>query len=75
MGLLATALAVGGVIGPLASGLLVQHLGFHITFFAFAALACVGAAVFTKFIPETRSAETNEANGIPEVAMAGPEAV
>ncbi len=75
MGLLATALAVGGVIGPLASGLLVQHLGFHVTFFAFAALACVGAVVFTTFIPETRDAGTKEAKAIPEVAAVSPEAV
>jgi MFS family permease len=54
MGLFATALAVGGVIGPLTSGLLVQHLGFQATFYAFAALAAVGAAVFTIFVPETR---------------------
>jgi len=65
MGLLATALAVGGVIGPLASGLLVQHLGFQVTFFTFAALASVGAVVFTKFVPETRTPGTKETNGVP----------
>jgi MFS family permease len=54
IGLFATALAVGGFIGPVASGLLVQHLGFRTTFYSFAALATVGAAVFTKFVPETR---------------------
>ena len=53
MGLFATALAVGGVIGPVASGLLVQHLGFQFTFYAFAALAGIGAAVLTIFVPET----------------------
>jgi MFS family permease len=53
-GLFATALAVGGVAGPLASGLLVQHLGFKITFYAFALLAVVGAIVFTLFVPETK---------------------
>ena len=57
MGLFATALAVGGVIGPLVSGVLVQHLGFQITFYGFAALAAVGAAVFTRFVPETKAAE------------------
>jgi MFS family permease len=46
MGLFATALAMGGVAGPLLSGLLVQHLGFRFTFYAFAALAAIGAAVF-----------------------------
>jgi MFS family permease len=73
-GLFATALAVGGVVGPIASGLLVQQLGFKITFFAFAALASVGAAAFTKFIPETRNVGTKETGGIPDVATVSPEA-
>lgn len=54
MGLFATALAIGGVAGPLLSGFLVQHLGFRITFYAFAALATLGAIVFTLLVPETR---------------------
>ena len=74
-GLFATALAVGGVVGPIASGLLVQHLGFQITFFAFAALASVGAVVFTKFIPETRTVETKTIDGIPQVSAVSPEPV
>ena len=53
MGLFATALAIGGVAGPLVSGLLVEHLGFRFTFYAFAVLATVGALVFTRFVPET----------------------
>jgi MFS family permease len=53
MGLFATALAVGGVAGPLASGFLVQHLGFRVAFCAFAFLAALGAAVFTCCVPET----------------------
>ena len=52
-GLFATALAVGGVAGPLISGFLVQHLGFRMTFYAFAILALVGAMVFSFFVPET----------------------
>src|SRR5207244_8771960 len=36
-GLLATALSVGGVVGPLVAGVLVQHLGFAPAFGAFAA--------------------------------------
>jgi MFS family permease len=75
MGLFATALAVGGVIGPLASGLLVQHLGFQITFYAFAMLAGLGALVFTKFVPETRPGKTEGADGVPAIAVATPEAV
>lgn len=53
MGLFATALSVGGVLGPLFSGLLVQHFGFRITFYTFAGLAAAGAFVFTRFVPET----------------------
>jgi MFS family permease len=56
MGLFATALAIGGVIGPLISGVLVEHLGFRITFYAFTALATAGAIVFTWFVPETARA-------------------
>lgn len=58
IGLFATALAIGGVIGPLTSGLLVQHLGFKTTFLVFASLGTVGAAVFTKLVPETRPGGT-----------------
>jgi MFS family permease len=54
MGLFATALATGGVVGPLLSGFLVQHLGFRITFYAFAGLAALGAVLFTLLVPETR---------------------
>jgi len=55
MGLFATALAIGGVAGPLLSGALVQHFGFRITFYAFALLASIGAAVFLTLVPETRA--------------------
>jgi MFS family permease len=74
MGLFATALATGGVIGPLLSGLLVQHLGFKTTFYAFAALAGVGAALFTRFVPETKAGE-KESTTIRGVAVAAPDAV
>lgn len=56
-GLFATALAVGGVLGPLVSGSLVEHFGFRATFCIFAFLALIGAAVFTKFVPDARAAE------------------
>ena len=52
-GLIATALSVGGVIGPLGSGFLVQHLGFKMAFYAFAAVAAIGAVLFVGFMPET----------------------
>ena len=54
MGLFATALAIGGVAGPLLSGSLVQHLGFNRTFYSFAVLAGLGAVVFTLFVAETK---------------------
>jgi Na+/melibiose symporter-like transporter len=53
-GLFATAVAVGGVAGPLILGVLVQHLGFRVTFCAFAALATLGAALFLVSVPETK---------------------
>jgi len=56
-GLFATALATGGVFGPLISGFLLQHLGFRGTFYSFAALALLGAVVFTVFVPETKGEE------------------
>jgi MFS family permease len=52
-GLIATALAVGGVIGPLGSGFLVQHLGFNMAFYVFAAIAAVAALLFILGMPET----------------------
>ena len=53
-GLIATALSVGGVIGPLGSGFLVQHLGFNVAFYVFAGIAAAAAALFILFMPETR---------------------
>jgi MFS family permease len=53
MGLFATAVAVGGFVGPLITGVLLQHLGFRATFYSFAALALAGAVVFTACVPET----------------------
>ena len=66
MGFFATALAIGGVAGPLISGLLVQHLGFHVTFYVFALLAAFGATVFLLTVPETR-------DGKPEAAAVADE--
>ncbi|MGI9071107.1 MAG: MFS transporter [Bryobacteraceae bacterium] len=68
MGLFATALAVGGVLGPLLTGFLVQHLGFKNTFYIFTALAAVGAIVFTIFVPETRTQSSPKA--APKLAKA-----
>jgi MFS family permease len=54
VGVLATAGGVGGVLGPLVGGLIVQNLGFTAAFFAFAAVALAGAALFIGRMPETR---------------------
>jgi MFS family permease len=59
-GLIATALCVGGVIGPLGSGFLVQHLGFVAAFDTFAGIAAIAAVLFLLFMPETRWTETSE---------------
>jgi MFS family permease len=56
MGLFATALAVGGVLGPLLTGVLIQHLGFVTMFILFAALAVAGALWFQIMVPETTPA-------------------
>ena len=56
MGLFATALAVGGVAGPLLTGMLIQHLGFATMFLLFAGLAIAGALWFQFMVPETSRA-------------------
>jgi MFS family permease len=53
-GLIATALSVGGVVGPLAAGFLAQYLGFAAAFDTFAGIAAVAAGVFVFLMPETR---------------------
>ncbi len=53
-GLIATALSVGGVLGPLVAGFLVQQLGFNVAFYVFAGIAAVAAGLFLGFMPETR---------------------
>jgi MFS family permease len=53
LGIFATAQAVGGVVGPILSGVILQHLGFHFTFVAFAALALLAAAIFQLLVPNT----------------------
>jgi MFS family permease len=53
-GLIATALSVGGVIGPFASGFLIQYLGFNWTFYVFAAIATGAAGLFVCCMPETK---------------------
>jgi MFS family permease len=74
MGLFATALAIGGVAGPLISGVLVQHLGFRATFYVFAVLAAFGAGVFLLTVPETRVAKQEVAIAADEMTL-GPQSV
>ena len=45
-GMIATALAVGGVIGPLGAGFLAEHLGYNGFFYVFAGIAVVAALLF-----------------------------
>jgi hypothetical protein len=69
-GMLATALAVGGVLGPLAAGWLADHLGYNGFFYTFAAVAAAGAALFVLGMPETRPGESAPIAGTPrEVAL------
>ena len=57
MGLFATALAVGGFVGPLITGELIQHLGFTTMFLVFAGIAVCGALWFQIVVPETSKLE------------------
>ena len=53
-GLIATALSVGGVVGPLGAGYLASFFGFVPMFYVFSAIAAAAAVVFLFFMPETR---------------------
>jgi MFS family permease len=63
-GMFATAVAIGGVVGPLMSGFIVQHMGFKAAFFSFAGLAFAGAAVFTVLVPETKGNVGSESESL-----------
>jgi MFS family permease len=63
-GLIATALGVGGVLGPLLAGFVVQHFGFGAAFCTFAGVAALAAVLFLCFMPETRPSP-NSAAGTP----------
>ncbi len=55
LGIMQTALALGGIIGPLAQGFLTQQLGFTASFISFALVASVGTALFLLTVPETKN--------------------
>jgi MFS family permease len=55
VGLIATAQAIGGVLGPFGSGFIVQYLGFREAFYAFAGIAALAAALFVFGMPETEA--------------------
>jgi MFS family permease len=75
-GIFATALACGGVVGPLISGALLQHFGFKATFFAFAALAASGAVIFTLLVPETKDTQkASVGKSLASEAFSGTDAV
>jgi len=53
-GVIATAAAAGGVIGPIGAGWLVERTGFEAAFLVFAAIAFLAAAVLQAGLPETK---------------------
>jgi MFS family permease len=57
LGIFATAQAIGGVVGPIVSGLVLQHFGFNMTFIGFAVLALLAAAIFQLLVPNIQSTE------------------
>jgi MFS family permease len=56
-GVIATALAVGGVLGPISTGALTQYLGYPVAFGVFAGIAALAAVLFVGFMPETMDAK------------------
>jgi len=52
-GMIATALSIGGVVGPFGAGFLAQHLGYNGFFYVFSGLAALAAVVFLTLMPET----------------------
>jgi MFS family permease len=61
LGIFATAQATGGVVGPIVSGMVLQHFGFNLTLIGFAVLALLAAATFQLLVPNTQSTEATQA--------------
>lgn len=74
MGLIATAQAAGGVLGPLASGVLVQRLGFRAAYEVLAAIAVAALVAFLLGVPETGSPRPalRETSGAPRPGSPSP---
>jgi MFS family permease len=62
-GMVSTALAVGGVIGPLGAGFLAEHLGYNGFFYVFAGIAAAAAILFITLMPETGTASATGRSG------------
>jgi len=63
-GMIATALAIGGVIGPLGAGFLAERLGYNGFFYVFAGIAVVAALLFLTLMPETGGRNGGAANAM-----------
>lgn len=61
LGVFATAQAIGGVVGPIVSGLVLQRFGFNMTFIGFAVLALLAAAIFQLLVPYSQPTEDPQA--------------
>jgi MFS family permease len=59
-GSIATAVTIGGMIGPLVAGWIAERFGFAAAFQVFAAIAAIAAVVFLVCMPETASAQLNQ---------------
>ena len=59
-GMIATALALGGVIGPIAAGWLAESLGYNGFFYVFTGIAALGAGLFLFAMPETRKSNSSD---------------
>jgi MFS family permease len=68
-GMIATALAVGGVIGPLGAGSLAEFLGYRGFFYVFTGIAAAAAVLFLTLMPETgghgNASQPNEEGNAP----------
>ena len=58
-GAVATTQGIGASISALAAGVVVDHFGYSVVFFALAAAAAIAFLVFFGFMPETRSEEVH----------------